>query len=160
MLDRIRRYFEQHIASPVEIPDAQAREQGLRVACAALLFEVGRADFEIRGVEREAIEQAVQRKFGLDPAETAELVRLAEEEVEESTSLYQFTRLVNDHFDPQARERLVELMWRVAYANDRVDPHQEALVRRVADLIHVPHSRFVLARHRAEAARDQASRPG
>jgi len=63
-------------------------------------------------------------------------------------SLYQFTGLINQHFTPEQKVRVVEMLWQVAYADGHLDPYEEALVRKIADLIHVPHRQFIQAKHR------------
>ena len=54
---------------------------------------------------------------------------------------------------------MVELLWRVAYADGDLDKYEEHLVRRIADLIHVPHSVFIRMKHKAGGKRDGAA-PG
>jgi uncharacterized tellurite resistance protein B-like protein len=46
------------------------------------------------------------------------------------------------------------MLWRVAYADGRVDPHEDALVRKVADLLYLPQAAYVKAKERAAARRD------
>jgi len=149
MLASVRKFFETRIAQPAEEErDPESREHGYRLATAALLIEMSRADREVTDDERAAVTDAVQRAFGLPESETSELVRLAEAEARESTSLYEFTSLINAHFDDTEKAHVVELLWRVAYADGDVDKHEEHLVRKVADLIHVPHSVFIREKHR------------
>jgi len=149
MLRAIQQFFETRI-SDADPETGQARsEHGYQLATAALLFEVIRADHEIKGVERRTLSDAVRRAFDLDAQETEELVRLAELEAEQSTSLYEFTRLINDHFSADEKRHVVELLWQVALADEDVDKYEEYLIRKVADLIHVPHSAFIQAKRRA-----------
>ena len=109
-----------------------------------------RADFHVEQIERRAVIAAVQKLFGLSRQETDELVSLAEEEVDGSVSLYQFTQLVDQEFSQQQKAEIIEMMWRVAYADLNKDHHEEYLVRKVADLLHVPHSTFIRTRLKVE----------
>jgi uncharacterized tellurite resistance protein B-like protein len=155
MLDRIRRFFDQNLgqlSSGSATAGDGTREHAYRLATAALLVEVSRADFEVCEIEQASVENAIRRAFDLSLAETRELVELAEAEAAEATSLYQFTRLVNDSFDLETKEHIVELLWQVAHADGSVDKHEEHLVRRIADLIHVPHRAFIRAKHRAASS--------
>lgn len=149
MIRRIQKFFTDRIQSQV-YNDQQTNEQALRLATAALLIEVTRADFHVEHSERRAVVSAVQKFFGLSSQETDELVSLAEEEVDGSVSLFQFTQLVDQEFSQQQKAEIVEMMWRVAFADFNKDKHEEYLVRKVADLLHVPHSRFIRARHNVE----------
>lgn len=147
MLDVIRNYFRDHL-EPGAAGD-EDREHQLRLATAALLIEVSRVDNRTRQVETDTVIAGVSKKFGLSDEETDELVGLARREAEESVSYYGFTSLINAHFDQPQKERVIELMWRVAAADGRVDPHEEALVRKIADLLYLPHRVFITTKLRA-----------
>ena len=109
-----------------------------------------RADFHVEQSERRAVVSAVQELFELSRQETDELVALAEEEVDGAVSLFQFTQLVDKEFSQQQKAEIIEMMWRVAFADLNKDHHEEYLVRKVADLLHVPHSTFIRTRHKVE----------
>lgn len=147
MLDAIRRYFERELAAPRPGGD----EHRLALATTALLVEVMRVG-EAGADERAAVLKAVTARFGLADAEAAELVALAEAEVREAVGYYQFTSLVNRHYDLAQKERIVELLWRVAWADATVSAHEMHVIRKVADLLHLPHASYVAAKQRAKAA--------
>lgn len=159
MLKAIRDFFEDHILVETESSDRNTVEHGLNLATASLLIEMTRADFSVRPAERKAVEDAVQRVFRLDTAETRELVDLAEQEAAQATSLYEFTSLINEHFSADQKAQVVELLWEVAYADQHLDRYEEHLVRRVADLIHVPHRTFIRAKHRVQKAAQKQGDP-
>jgi uncharacterized tellurite resistance protein B-like protein len=146
MLNRIKRFFDQHLA--VESM-AQDPEHVLRLAIGALLLEMTQMDGEVWPKQREAVEQAVHACFDLTEEEIAELLALAEAERSEATDYFQFTSLINESYTPKQKEKLVETLWRVAYANEALHKYEEHLVRKVADLLHLPHSAFIAAKHRA-----------
>ena len=100
--------------------------------------------------------QQSRRFFSLTEAETRELADLAEREVEEAVSLYQFTGLINQHFLPKEKVRIVEMLWQVVFADGIIACYEEAMVRKIADLIHVPHRDFIQAKHRVEEALKKA----
>jgi len=149
MLNTIREFFERHIGAPVAPKDER---HTIELATAALLFEVVRIDGEIETRERQAVHDAVGRKFGLSSEEAATLARLAEEEVRQATDYYQFTSLINKRFTPEQKERVIELMWQVAYSDARLSAHEEHLVRKIADLLYVPHASYIAAKLRARDA--------
>ena len=153
MIRRIQKFFTDQIQSRVH-GGQQSNEQALQLATAALLIEVTRADFHVEQSERRAVLSAVQGLFGLSRQETDELVAMAEEEVDGSVSLFQFTQLVDKEFSQQQKAAVIEMMWRVAFADLDKDMHEEYLVRKVADLLHVPHSTFIRTRHTVEAELD------
>jgi len=151
MLSRIQQFFERRIAGATADggEHGAAHEHALELATAALLIEMSRADDEVKEVEVSAVAAAIHRAFDLDHEATRELIRMAEQEADRATSLYEFTRLINDHFDSRQKERVVELLWHVAFADGEIDKYEEHLVRRIADLIYVPHLAFIRAKHRA-----------
>ena len=149
MFGSIKRYFDANLTAASEASSAAEQEHAYHLATAALLIEMTRADHDVKGIEREAVAHAVQRALELDPSETEELLALAEKEADQATSLFEFTRLINRHFDAKQKEHFVELLWHVALADGEVDKYEEHLVRKVADLIHVPHLSYVRAKHRA-----------
>ncbi|MFV8835717.1 TerB family tellurite resistance protein [Aquisalimonas sp.] len=153
MLDAINRFFSDYLAAPADgAGSVEDEEHRLQLATAALLIEVTRVERRDDPDEAAAAERAVRQKFGLDAEETATLLQLAREEIERSVSYYEFTSLIHDQFDARSKERIIELMWRVAAADGHVNKHQEALVRKIADLLYVPHKAYIAAKLRGLSA--------
>jgi len=148
MLDALRQLFESKVARPAETSEAD-REHALRLAAAALLFEIVRADQSVDEEELTVMRASLQGSFGLSREETEELLRLAEQRSRTASSLYELTSLVDAGLDAAEKKRVVELLWLVAFADGRKDAHEEHLVRRIAGLLHVPHPDFIDARRRA-----------
>ena len=149
MLNAIREFFDQHVAAGAT---GGEERHTIEVATAALLVETVRLDGEIDETERAAAHRAVRAKFGLGEAEAATLIRLAEEEARDATSYYQFTSLINKQFSAAQKERVIELMWQVAYADAELSAHEQHVVRKIADLLHVPHRAYIAAKLRARTA--------
>lgn len=148
MLKAIRQFFDTHL-QPVSAGNNSAdTEHALRLATAALLIETSRADFDVNDHERASVVEAVQRIFGLTVQETTELVRLAEKEADDATSLYQFTSLIDRHFSVEQKRHVLEMMWRIAFADTHKDKHEEHLVRKVTDLLHLTDVDFARTRHK------------
>ena len=147
MLNRIQTFFDEYIATGYRIaeePDAAAR-----CAAAALLLEMAHMDDTMAAMEQTAVFNAVRKRFGLSPEQAEELVACAQDEREQATDYHQFTSLINASFDAAQRANLIEQLWQVAYADQVLCKHEEYLVRKVANLLHVPHSAFISAKHRA-----------
>ena len=116
--------------------------------CDPAVAEVMRLE-GVQPAEREAVLAAVRLQFGLEPAEAEELVRLAEAEAKDAHDYYQFTSLIRQHYPQEDRQAIVELLWRVAYADSRLTTHEMHVVRKIADLLYVPHSAYIAAKMRA-----------
>ncbi|HKY94579.1 MAG TPA: TerB family tellurite resistance protein [Kiloniellales bacterium] len=109
-----------------------------RLAVAALLVEAALMHAGFSEIERSTIERLLAERFQLDPAETRRLVESARVEAERSAQLFGFTSQVVRAFEEAERIELIEMLWEVAYADGRLDAHEDSLLRRVAGLIHVP----------------------
>lgn len=150
MLDAIRQFFENHIATDTDRTRGDD-EYSLRLATAALLMEMTRVDATVSGEEHRAVAAAVRSRFDLSPEETDELLRLADEQSQEAVDYHQFTSLINKGFSLAQKIKVVEHLWRVAYADEVLDKYEEQLVRKVAELLYVPHTEFIAAKHRVLA---------
>jgi uncharacterized tellurite resistance protein B-like protein len=132
----------------------------LDLAVAALLVEVLRADYDVAPQERQQVIVSVSRLLGLDATVSAALVAEAERHIDRSHDLYQFTSQLNRSWSEEDKLQLLEALWRVAAADETVHKYEEHLIRRVADLLHVPHSGFIRAKLRAtEPARKNGDTP-
>ena len=149
MLKAIRDFFDQHIGQATAPADETHR---LQLATVALLVEVVRGDGAITHAERAALLTAVGGKFGLASEEAAALVDLAEQETRLSHDTYQFTSLINRSFSQPQKLRVIELMWQVAYADAALSAHEQHVLRKIAELLHVPHGDYIAAKMRAKEA--------
>ena len=123
--------------------DPAALEHRLRLAAVALLIEVSRADYTVDSAELSAIKTVLQAALGISEQEIDEIIALAGVAAGKATSLYEFTRLINDHYSREQKLVLIQAMWRIAYADEDLDKYEERLIRQVSDLIHVPHRDYI-----------------
>ena len=145
MIDAIGEFFRTRLQSR---DDPLAVEESLRLAAAALLFETAMADYDLDNTERATIHALVCSQFSLSDVDSKALLALAESQVKEATDLYGFTSLINKHWTEQQRLTLVEQMWRVVYADGRLDDHELHLMRKIQRLLHIPQRDFVAAKLR------------
>jgi uncharacterized tellurite resistance protein B-like protein len=127
-------------------------EHTLRVATAVLLIEVMRADFIVQPAERQKLRQLIAQQFELSAGELDALLEQAEMDADRMVSIQHVTRLMNQHYDHAMKRRVIQMMWQLVYADGDKDHYEEHLIRQVSDLLYVPHSEFIQARHQAEAA--------
>lgn len=120
------------------------------LATAVLLIEVAEADFEHDVAETRLIRQLLLEHLSLQSEQVDELLANAHREVDRLVSLQHLTRMMNEQMDQQAKVRVIELMWKVAYADGEKHHYEEHLLRQVADLLYVSHADFIQARHAAE----------
>lgn len=139
MLEKIKQFFNQEL----HLDEQASREHKLQQACAVLLTEVGRADYEETRLERNAIKTALSQKFSLTEDKLEHLLSLGESQENESTSLYPFTALINDKYDYNSKVELIQMMWNVASADGEISMYEDHMVRKIADLLYVSHSDFI-----------------
>jgi uncharacterized tellurite resistance protein B-like protein len=129
-------------------PSAAERERALRVATALLLIEVARADYAAAGAEDRAIYAEIKKFFQLDDEATQLLVQEAAFEADRAVSLQTFTRRLVDELSESERHKVVEMLWRVALADRRLDKREDYVVRQVAELLYVSQSDLIRIRNR------------
>ncbi|MES9969360.1 MAG: TerB family tellurite resistance protein [Candidatus Thiodiazotropha sp.] len=147
MIKAIKDFFDSYLIPDVE-ENSEQLQQSIQLAVAVLLIEIAEADYEDAPQERQAILNAIQKQFGLNRVSAEQLIALANQEHDESTDYYQFTRLINDHYTAEQKVKVVEAFWRVAFADQELHHYEEHVIRRLADLIHVSHMDFIAAKHR------------
>lgn len=145
MLNRIKEYFTNNVLGA-----ADTNADGvIAKAAAALLIEVMMTDGVVTADEETKICSLLRDQLGVPTADIEDLLSLARTEVEAATSLYQFTALINAHFSAEKKYQLMRQLWLVAFADGALDKYEEGLIRHIAELIHVPHSQFLLAKKQA-----------
>jgi uncharacterized tellurite resistance protein B-like protein len=149
MLQALTRLFDKRAQEETSAESFEEREHAIRLATAALLFEVVRADGRIEDAERAVMRAAIQSTFDLSPAEIDELMRMAETASRQAVSLYEFTHHVDKNLAEDQKKRIVELLWLVTFADAQKDALEEHLVRKIAGLLHVSHPDFIDAKIRA-----------
>ena len=116
------------------------------IAIAVLLLECARADFDKQPAEIDAVRAALRAQFGLDEGDVDRLVGEATQNASASVSLYGPVARLNDELTHDEKRDLMQWMWRVAAVDGRVDPNEEALLRKVADLLYVSHADYIRAK--------------
>lgn len=148
LIARLKSRFERGTGEP-----PATRAESVRLATAALLVEAIRADFDASADERTALVALLERYFGLTGAESSELVAEAERAADRSVSLYDFTRVLNDALAPGEKLDVMELLWRACLSDGHLDRYEDHLVRKLAELLYVPHMDFVRLRNKVRDGR-------
>ena len=141
--------FIENLKQIIHRHEPEPDERALPRAAAVLLLELAVADADIDDSERRVIERAMVERFELDEAEVQALIEEAALRQRESHSLHEFTHQLRTQLSPEARGELIEWLWKVGFADGRLDRHEEHLVRRLADLLGVPHREFIRRKHSA-----------
>ena len=137
--------------SSTESP-AEDREDALRTATAVLMVDVARADHVFDEAEFDQLVALFENHFELPAEDAAELVNSANDKADEIVSVHEFTKLLHEHLSEDEKARIVGLLWRIAYADGRLDKYEDSLVLKISDLLYVSRGRVMRLNHDAEVA--------
>jgi uncharacterized tellurite resistance protein B-like protein len=135
-------------AFPGGSDDEASREHGVELATALLLVEVARADYEEDWSEDEKVAELLRRHFELSDSELELLVEQAKAEADHAASLQSFTRELHEKLSLREKHRIIEMLWRVAFADRQLDKHEDHLVRKIAGLLYISHGDLIRIRNR------------
>jgi uncharacterized tellurite resistance protein B-like protein len=124
----------------------------LQLAAAVLLVEVMRSDAEMNEAERRAVLDALHHRFALAEDELDRLMELAQQTARDAHDFHRFTSAINESHEFADKVRMVEYLWQVAYADGTLSAHEHHVIRKIADLLHVPHGAYISAKMRAKEA--------
>ncbi|MDB4837082.1 TerB family tellurite resistance protein [Marinomonas sp.] len=114
-------------------------------AVAALLMEVMLADHEVDESEEAEIKRFLRDASDLgDDIDT--LYNQTKIGVQEANDLYQFTKVVNSVASVEQKMELLKGLWRVALADGDLDSYEDHRIRRISELLLMPHSEFIQAK--------------
>ena len=148
MFETFKEFFQTHTGFG-NGQENHGKVSSVELAAAVLMVEISMADSVLQQEERHVIENALQDNFNIQGDEARTLIELAEKEVDHAVSLYDFTSFLNDTMSNEERAGIVELLWQVAFADAVLDKYEEYYVRKIADLLYVPHRDFIKAKLRA-----------
>ena len=145
MLNQIKLFFKQHLAlsAPEDISEPK-----LQLAAVVLFLEMMYMDDKVEPKEQEIILALVHQSFSLSAEQATSLIALAEQQRKQATDYFQFTSLINKEYSQEQKVRLIESLWKIAFIDGVLDMNEEYLVRKIADLLHVPHSAFIMTKNR------------
>ena len=143
MFEAIRNFFDKKIAKREGDDHDNSALDKLDLCSAALMIEVMNSDHELDEREHREFIAVLKQSYNIAEEDLAELTKLAKSEAREATSLYQFTRLINDNYDHSQKVALIENMWRIAFSDEKLNKYEDHLIRQIAELIYVSHSDFI-----------------
>ena len=144
MLKKIKGYISELGNQSSDSENQEEKEKNIiNNACAALLIETALADKVFNTEEIDSMKKTLREVYEIDEKDLDELISESEKKVSESTSLYEYTRLINDLCDYQDKLKLINNLWTIAFADKHLDKYEEFLIRKISDLLYVSHSDFI-----------------
>jgi len=133
MIDRLLSFF----SIPEDEASADVGEARIQHATAVLLVEIARADHERLAIEHEAMLESLKGGFNLSAIEAESLLNRAETAAENSVSLHEYTRILHAELSYIEKEKVVEMLWRIALADKVLDKYEDYMVGKIAELLYV-----------------------
>ena len=121
-------------------------------AIAVLMLEVAQSDFEETEEETSVLVAGLAKYLGENSHISQDLLASARDDKANSAGLYEFTRLACTQMSMPERCTLIEQLWHIAYADGVIDKYEEAAIRKVSELLYVPHPDFIKAKLTAASA--------
>jgi uncharacterized tellurite resistance protein B-like protein len=146
MLKALKTLFEDNDGAR---PTSAQERRHLHVAAASLMHEATRVDLVESEEERAAALAALADLFGIDAAGGAAVLEEGRERAKHLTSYFGPVSVVKRDLGLAERVRFIEHLWRIVYADSRLDPYEDHYVRKIGHLLYVPNTELMLARSRA-----------
>tara|TARA_E500000081_G_C6120632_1_gene347729 strand:+ start:494 stop:949 length:456 start_codon:yes stop_codon:yes gene_type:complete len=132
------------------VVDSKKSEQELTYA--SLLIEVINSDNKFDDRERDKLLEILSSKLDIQKEELDNFTELAQKKSEDSTSLYEFTREINDQYEYEEKVSLITDLWGIAYSDGKLDKYEDYVIRKIADLIYVSHTDFIKSKLKVKNA--------
>ena len=113
-------------------------EHELRVASAALLVHAIGIDGTVTEAESARLSELIANHFGLSQMELHALLIEAERRERDAIDIYRFTSLLRDSLPLQQKRDIIAMMWRVVFADGKLEALEDNLIWRTAELLAVP----------------------
>ena len=109
----------------------------IELTAAVLAYEIARSDGDISKDELQVLMDEIEKiavKVGKDKSE---ILKIVEIHSDDSVSFHEFIEDINKNYSKDEKLLLIKFLWKIAYADGKLDVDEERLVRRVADLIKI-----------------------
>jgi uncharacterized tellurite resistance protein B-like protein len=149
MIDLVKNFFgksEKHGPENQVAPSSH----DIHVATCALLLEMSNIDGEFSETEKKRIVSILKKNYRLSDENAAALLAASNEELKNSNDLWRFASLINKNYSIEEKESIIEMIWRVAYADGHLDKHEDYLVHKLAKLLRLSHRQLIEAKLKAK----------
>ena len=109
----------------------------IELTAAVLAYEIARSDGEVSKDELSVLMEEIEsisEKVGKDKFEILKIIEIYSKN---STSFHEFIEDINNGYSKEEKHSLLKFMWKIAYADGKLNVDEERLIRRVADLIRI-----------------------
>jgi uncharacterized tellurite resistance protein B-like protein len=145
MIDILKKFFGKSATEGTADKKEEAFHD-IRIATCALLLEMANIDGEFSDAERESIIAILKGDYHLSTEHAAALIEAANEELERSIDLWQFTNLINQNYSRDEKLQIIETVWQVVYTDGKLDKYEDYLIHKLAKLLRLTHKELIDAK--------------
>ena len=109
----------------------------IELTAAVLAYEIARIDGDINKDELSLIMEEIKDLARKVNKNEDEILKIIEIYSKDSVSFYDFVEDINKKYTKDEKLSLLGFMWRIAFADGKIDVNEEKLIRRLADLIRI-----------------------
>jgi uncharacterized tellurite resistance protein B-like protein len=115
-------------------------------ALCILLVDIARADDEFTDNESSLIISLMKKYFNIDDEGVKTLIKSAEEYFKREDSIYEYTVIINQNFSNENKYELLRDLWRLAFADNKMDIYEESMVKKISGLLDVDNQAIINAK--------------
>lgn len=132
-------------ANEVQDPERSTSDtlERLRLATCVVLLEVAKSDDEFSSLEQATLSAILQKEFQIPEEAVEALMDVAHTERVKSVDLYEFTSLINENYSLPDKIRIVELAWRIIYADQELNRYEDHFAHKLARLFRLHHEDLI-----------------
>ncbi len=145
MIDLFRRIFDKMAPNGAAANEAGPDDR-VNLAVCALFVEMGRIDETFTSAEMAQVLSILQNKYGISGQQASALIDEADRELRESVDLWQFARVINEHFSTDEKVALIRRLWQVVYVDGKMDQHEHYLMNKLSNLLRLSHKQLIDAK--------------
>tara|TARA_B100000315_G_C14377234_1_gene495770 strand:+ start:179 stop:637 length:459 start_codon:yes stop_codon:yes gene_type:complete len=145
MIDLVKNFFGKRTERG-STDQKRKNHHDIRVATCALFLEMANIDGEFSESERKNIIAILKEDYRLSDEYAAEVIEVSNEELKQSIDLWQFTNLINQNYSTEEKILIIEMIWKVVYADGNLDKHEDYLIHKLAELLRLSHKQLIDAK--------------
>ena len=144
MFDKLKKFFGE--GGDRSVDKKETTVDHIRIAACALFVEMAAIDGSFSESERESIISILRNDYALSDEHATALMEAADEELKRSIDLWQFTNLINQNYSKDEKIQIIETVWKVVYADGRLDKYEDYLMHKLAKLLRLSNEDLIDAK--------------
>lgn len=136
------------LKAPDDVSVSREKEEfeRIQIATCIILLEVAKSDDEFSSIEKTTLTAILQKKFQLPVEAVEELMEVASRKRDASIDIWEYTHLINKNYTKEEKIKIVEAVWQVIYADQKLDKYEDHFVHKIAKLLQLRHEELIEAK--------------